>query len=124
MIPSLPKPFQEDPLVMTSCHNRHLSSQRNPLLVEASPVGDPTGIAEPEAIWKGLTPLKTNSSHLKIGGWKTSFLLRKSIFRCELLVSVKTKHLRRFVDFEEGLTSPPIIMEVLNGFLQNKLPLK
>ncbi len=30
---------------------------------------------------------ETNSSHLKMDGWNTSFLLGWSIFRCEMLVS-------------------------------------
>ena len=33
------------------------------------------------------TPRKFNSSHLKMDGWNTSFILGRPIFRCELLVS-------------------------------------
>ena len=36
---------------------------------------------------QNVTLHKTNSSHLKMDGWKTSFLLGWHIFRCELLVS-------------------------------------
>ena len=35
----------------------------------------------------GSTLPETNSSHLKMDGWNTSFLLASPIFRCELLVS-------------------------------------
>ena len=35
----------------------------------------------------GSTLPETNSLHLKMDGWKTSFLLGRPIFRCELLVS-------------------------------------
>ena len=36
--------------------------------------------------WGGFTLPETNSSHLKMDGWKTSFLLGWPIFRGELLV--------------------------------------
>ena len=35
----------------------------------------------------GATLPETNSSHLKMDGWNTTFLLGWPIFRCELLVS-------------------------------------
>ena len=40
------------------------------------------------AFFGGCLPFpETNSSHLKMDGWKTSFLLRRPICRGELLVS-------------------------------------
>ncbi len=40
---------------------------------------------------------ETNSSHLKMDGWNTTFLLGRPIFRCELLVSGKVKWLENGV---------------------------
>ena len=36
---------------------------------------------------------ETNSSHLKMDGWKMNFLLGWPIFRCELLVSGRVNQL-------------------------------
>ena len=40
-----------------------------------------------QGMCEGNTLPETNSSHLKMDDWKTSFLLGWPIFRCELLVS-------------------------------------
>ena len=56
-----------------------------------------------------VTLPETNSSHLKMDGWNTCFLLGRPIFRCELLVSGSVAELMQLIALQYETMFPKLV---------------